>query len=362
MKNITTVGVDLSKRYMHTVFMTGNGTVVKRKMYRTDELQEMIKDLPPKATICAEACGGSHYFGRQLKEHNFDVKLIPPQYVKPYVQRNKNDYNDAIAIGEASTRKKMKFVPIKSECIQGIQALHATRSQMVSTRTQYMNCIRGILLESGVRISQGVSSFNRYIRERYKDDDRIHPYTRDAIDSMLNMLLSMTSQIDKLEKEIKKISKENATTQRLATIPGIGEITSTALITVSGNPSVYKNGRAFSASLGLTPRQNSTANKPNLLGISKQGNIYVRSLLVICAKTLIIKAKKTVVSKITQKSEYKSNDRISLWIRKLLAKNIHCNKVCVAVANKLARISYRILVSGSATFDANLSNGCSYLM
>lgn len=362
MKDITTVGVDLSKHFMHAVFMSGNGAIVKRKMYRTDSLMEMIQELPAKATIYAEACAGSHYFGRQLKEHGFNVKLIPPQYVKPYVQRNKNDFNDAIAIGEAGTRKTMKFVPIKSEYTQGVQALHDTRSQMVSTHTQYINCIRGILSESGVKIPQRVSSFMRYIRERYEEDDRIHHYTREAVNSLISLLFNIEEQINKLEKEIKMVSKENAIAQRLITIPGVGEITSTALITVSGDPSIFKNGRTFSANLGLTPRQNSTANKTTLLGISKRGNVYVRHLLILCARSLMVKAKKTVVSKVTQQSEYKSNDKISLWIRKLLARNIHSNKVCVAVANRLARISYRILVNSSAIFNANLSNECSYFM
>ncbi len=361
MENVTTVGVDLSKHFMHTVFMNKNGKVLKSKKYTKNSFDEFIKDLPPNATICAEACGGAHHFGRELQKHNFNVKLVPPHRAKAYMDRNKNDFNDAIGIGEASGRERMKFVPIKSEYIQGVQSLHNAREQLKSTHTQYMNSIRGMLLEFGVTISQGVSPFNKYIRESYYKDERIHYYARKSVDSLIEALYKVEEELDKMDKEIKKVAKENATSQRLMTIPGIGEKTATALITVSGKPSVFKNGRSFSTSLGLTPRQKTTGDKPKLMKISKKGNAYVRCLLIICARSLMIKANKTFISAITQRSEYKSNDRMSLWIRKLLARNVHTNKVCVAIANKLARISYRILV-GDVKFDANLSNGGSFLM
>ena len=282
---------------------------------------------------------------------------MPPQYVKPYVQRNKNDFNDATAIAEAANRADMKYVPVKSEYIQGVQSLHSVRSQMVSTRTQYMNCIRGLLLESGVIIPQGIAKLTKYIKTQYADDARIHQYTRMAIDGMLKTLNEILQTLIEINKEITKIAKTNDVAKRLSTISGVGPMTATSLITVSGNPSIFKNGRAFSANLGLTPRQYTTGDKPRLLGISKQGNMYVRSLLTICARSLMVKAEKTVVSTTRQK-ENRSNDKMSLWIRRLLARNVHKNKVCIAVANKLARISYRILIGNEVKFDANLSNEC----
>lgn len=357
MKNISIVGVDLSKHLMHAAFVTANGTVVKRKKYNCDSFSDFIKELPPKVTVCAEACAGAHHFGRNLEKENFTVKLIPPQYVKPFVQRNKNDFNDAIAITDAASRDNMKFVPVKSEYIQGVQSLHTSRAQIVTIRTQLINCIRGMLSEFGVKIPQSVSSFMQYISKHYNNDERIHLYTRLAVDGLIKILNEINETISKLEQEITKVARSNSAAKRLYTVPGIGQLTATALITVSGNPNVFKNGRAFSASLGLTPRQNTTGDKPKLLRISKKGNVYVRHLLTICARSLIIKANKTTISPITKKGEYKANDKISLWIRKLLAKGVHSNKVCIAIANKLARISYRILIGNEVEFDANLSNG-----
>lgn len=357
MENVTTVGVDLSKNLMHTVFMTSDGKIIKRKKYNTNSFADMIKELPQKATICAEACAGAHYFGRLLQSSNFKVKLIHPVYVIPFVQRNKNDYNDATAIAEAGCRKNIKNVPVKSECIQSVQALHTARSKMVSMRTQLINSMRGTLLEFGVRIPQTTSSFMRYINKHYNTDEKINHITRVAIDALIRVLSELEENITKIEKELSKISKNNSTTERLTTIPGIGCITATALFTVSGNPNVFKNGRNFSSNLGLTPRQNTTGDKPVLLGISKKGNTYVRQLLTLCARTLIIKANRTTALSTAKMPVYKSNDKMSLWIRKLLAKNIHSNKVCIAIANKLARISYRILIGNRTVFDANLSNG-----
>lgn len=356
MENVSIVGVDLSKNLMHAVYMSKNGTIVKRKKYHIEYYHHLLQDLPPRVPVCAEACSGSHHFARLMREHYHEAKLIPPQYVKPYVQRNKNDYNDAAAIAEYGSRKKAKFVPVKSEYIQGIQSLHTSRSQLVATRTQYINCIRGTLLEFGIRIPQGVSSFRNYIRDTYYTDKRVHQQARVAVDALLNIYNTVENTIDEIEKKIHKLADSNETVKRILTIPGIGKLTGTALITVSGDPKVFKNGRTFSAHLGLTPRQDTTADNTHLLGISKQGNKYVRTLLTVCARTLIIKALKTEVSSITGHSEYKSNDRMSLWIRKLRANNIHTNKICIAIANKLARIAYRIIVSNGGEYDAKLAN------
>ena len=193
--------------------------------------------------------------------------------------------------------------------------------------------------------------------EEYDNDERVNCYARLAIDALLKVMKEIDEAYNKVDSEIHKVARTNKKAKQLITIPGIGVLTATALLTVSGDPHIFKNGRAFSACIGLVPKQDTTGEKPKLLGISKQGNRYVRHLLTICARTLMIKANRKVVSKFTQKSEYKSNDKMSLWIRKLLARNVHTNKVCIAIANKLARISYRILVDDKVQYDANLSNG-----
>lgn len=355
MKNISMIGVDLSKNLMHVVFMTGNGTVVKRKKYLKCSILDFINDLPPKVTVCAEACAGAHYFGRLIQIKGYDVKLIPPQYVKPFVQRNKNDYNDAVAIVEAASRDNMKFVPVKSEYIQDIQSLHTAKSQITKVHTAFINCIRGILAEFEITIPQGVASFKRYLREQFNDDGKIPCHTRIAVNALVNIFNEIEEMLLEVNRDIDKVARTDSKAKRLITIPGVGEKTATALLTVSGDPKVFKNGRTFSASLGLTPRQNTTADNQKLLGISKQGNMYVRRLLVGCARSLINKAMRRIVT--AQRTiAYMSNDGMSLWIRRLLARNVHSNKVCVAVANKLARISYRILVDGGE-YKANLSNG-----
>jgi transposase len=192
----------------------------------------------------------------------------------------------------------------------------------------------------------------------YSNDERVNCFARLAVDALIKVLKEIYEMEKQLQNEIHKISKTNDKACQLRTIPGIGEIGSTALLTVSGDPHVFKNGRAFSASIGLVPKKNETEENGKRLGISKQGNKYVRHILVLCARSLITKANRVVVSKTTGKIGYKSTDKMSLWIRKLLARNVHTNKVCIAIANKLARISYRILVGDDKVkYDANLSNG-----
>jgi len=342
MKDITTLGIDLAKNVFQLHGTNKWGKTVLKKRLSREKLPAYMAKLSP-CTIGMEACGGAHYWARAFKKSGHTPKLMPPQYVKPYVKTNKNDPADAQACNEAVSRDHMRFVSIKTPEQQDIQSLHRLRSLLVKQRTQQSNQIRGILLEYGIEMARGKSTLNRLAALLEVHKDKISLQLTGWIQQSYTLYQTLDAQIMAYEKALQAQVKENGQLQRLTSIPGIGVLSATALLSAVGSGETFQNGRQLSAWLGLVPRQCSSGNKQRLLGISKRGDRYLRALLVHGARSVV-----NVVGK--------KKDAHSLWIQQLLLR-LPYNKVCVAVANKNARIVWALLGS-EETFDSDKAVGC----
>ena len=324
----TIIGLDLAKHVfqVHSVEALG-GRVEKRRLRRGQVLAYFAK-LPP-CLIGMEACATAHFWARELSRLGHDVRLMPPQYVKPYVRRGKNDAADAAAICEAVSRPSMRFVPIKSEEQQSLLVLHRGRDLLVRQRTQLINAIRGHLAEFGLIQAQGVANVTRLVDAMHKNV-AIPEHARVIITLFAEQLGTLEKQIDLIEARIAACHKASAVSQRLATIPGIGPIIATAITATVVDPSAFRSGREFAAWLGLTPTQKSTGGKQRLGRISRKGDQYIRRLLIIGAQTVLLRSKVA-----------KANP----WIQNLLARCARL-KVAVALANKMARIAWAVMAKG----------------
>ncbi|KTC78735.1 IS110 family transposase [Legionella cincinnatiensis] len=340
--NITTIGIDLAKSIfqLHGANSCGKKTFSKR--VSREKFTEIVQQLPA-SLIGMEACGSAHYWARRFTQMGHRVQLMSPQYVKPYVKTNKNDRNDAEAICEAVTRPTMRFVAIKTVEQQDIQLLHKVRTKIIKEKVALGNQIRGLLMEYGVAIPQGDCSLKKALADlsSIKNSD----LTENSIfifNELYTEFLNLELRMEQYTKKLLLISKQNESCKRLMSIPGIGEITSTALISSIGNFSNFKNGRNLSAWLGLVPRQNSSGQKTRLLGISKRGDKYLRSLLIHGARAVVNQVKDKV-------------DKTSLWIKGLLEKN-GFNKTVVALANKNARIAWSVITKDT-NYNAEHAHG-----
>lgn len=330
-KNIV-YGVDLAKNVfqVHGTDHLGN-TCLRKKLQRSKVIDFFSNK--EKALIGIEACSGAHYWARELEKLGHTVKMMAPQYVKPYVKTNKNDAANAEAICEAVTWKNMRFVPLKSIQAQNLQAIHRARKRLVRDKVSLINEVRGLLGEYGIVIPRSVAKFNQRMPELLTSED-LSPSFKETLQDLYSEYLDKLSRIKKFDERLKREFKSNEICQNLGTIKGIGVIGATALVTT--NPSVFKNGREFASWLGLTPKQHSSGGKTVLLGIGKRGNPYLREVLVHGARVFL------------QWSD-KNDDPLSVWARKLKDKKGH-NKACIAVANKLARIAWTIMNENRA-FD-----------
>ncbi len=329
---ITTVGIDIAKHVFHLVGVNGSGKVILKKQLKRKDVLRFVVQLAP-CRIALEACGGAHYWARTFQQHGHEAKLIAPQYVKPYVKGNKNDYNDAEAIAEAAQRPTMRFVPIKSTAQQDIQAVHRLRERHVTERTALVNQIRGLLAEYGIVIPQGVTAVRRALPGILEDGENgLSDLSRDCFAELYAELVMLDEKIAQDEKKLVRIQHAHAVCQRLDEIIGIGALTATALYAAAGTAQDFRHGRHFAAWLGLVPRQHSSGGKDILLGISKRGNAYLRTLLIHGARAVLRYAAA-------------KDDRFSRWAHALQERRGH-NRACVAVANKLARIAWVILAKG----------------
>jgi len=331
---ITTVGIDIAKSIFHLYAVNKMGGYVKKKQLKRQQLLPYLARLEP-CVIAMEACGGANYWAREIKALGHKVKLIAPQYVKPYVKGNKNDYNDAEAIAEAAQRPTMRFVPIKSVEQQDIQNLHRQRERIKKARTALVNQIRGLLAEYGIVINKGVSAVRKGLPDILEDaDNGLTMCSRELFADLQDELRLLDARFQQCEKRIIVSNAENDVCQRLDEILGIGPITASAAYVAAGNGKDFVNGRHFSAWIGLVPGQHSTGGKSTLLGISKRGNAYLR--------TLFIHGARAVLRYCATKA-----DRFSLWAQALLERRGH-NKACVAVANKMARMAWVIMARGES--------------
>lgn len=334
---ITTIGIDLAKEVFQIHGVDRHGKAVLCKQLRRNEMVKFFVNLKP-CLIGMEACGSSHYWARKLNEFGHTVKLMPPQFVKPYVKTNKHDMADAEAICEAVSRPNMRFVPIKNIEQQAILSVHRARQGFVKARTAQANQIRGLLSEFGIVIPQGIHSIAKRVPDILEDAENGLPGTmRHLLERLNDHLKELNRQVEELELQIKLWHKENEASQRLEAIPGIGPITASAIVATVGDAREFKNSRQFSAWFGLVPKQRSSGGKQMLLCISKRGDAYLRTLLIHGARAIIRFAEK--------KAEPDS------WLRKLIARR-NKNVAAVALANKNARIIWALLAKG-ATFHHN---------
>ena len=285
-----------------------------------------------------EACATAHYWAREIGRFGHEVRLMPPAYIKPYVKRNKSDMADAEAICEAVTRPTMRFVAVKSTEQQSVLMLHRTRALLVRQRTMLANAIRAHLAEFGIVSGLGPQNVVAMVQELMTahagselapPNDPLPDLVRIALGPLLTAMLDLNGRIKMIGTEIIKWHRANETSRRLETIPGFGAITASAVAATVSDPSVFESGREFAAWLGLTPRQNSSGGKQRLGGITKRGDGYIRTLLVIGATAVIRYAKEEGSAKTT-------------WIRKLLEKK-PARVVAVALANKMARIAWALM-------------------
>lgn len=325
---LTTIGIDLAKAVFQVHGADDRGRVVLKKQLKRSQVLGFFANLTP-CKIGMEACGSAHYWARKFMAMGHDVVLIPPQYVKPFVKRNKNDAADAEAICEAVIRPNMPSVPVKSVEQQAILSLHRARQGFVKARTAQANQIRGLLAEYGFIIPQGIGHIAKRVPEIIEDGANDLPGSfRLLIERLVDHLKELDRQAGELEQEIQLWHKNSPLSQKLAQIPGIGPITATAMIASVGDARQFKNGRQLAAWLGIVPRQHSTGGKARLLGISKRGDRYLRTLLIHGARAVVRIAER--------KAEVES------WIKRLLERR-HKNVAAVALANKNARIIWALL-------------------
>lgn len=329
------IGIDLGKNQMEICVMTERGKVLKRVSSKRKRLVVDVLNLG-KGLIAMETCGGSNYWGRVFEELGYKVRRIPGQFVKPFVKSNKNDKNDAEAICEAASRKNMRYVSVKSESQQDVQSIHRIRERLVSEKTALINEIRGLLLEYGITISQGISNVRQALPSIIEDNSDKSELWKSTFLDLYSELISLEKRAQKYTKLIKNLANANQTSKRLLKIPGIGEITASALASKVNKPGDFKNGREFAAWLGLVPRQNSTGGKTKLSSISKRGDRYIRRLLVQGACSYYIATKKKIV-----KEEKLS--RTERWFMTKVNNN-GFQKAMIAMANKNARFAWKVLM------------------
>ena len=330
---IVVLGIDLGKNSCSLAGLDASGRVVLRRRMRRDSLESFVGGLE-RCVVAMEACGGAHHLGRVFVGQGHAVRLMSPEYVRPYVKAQKNDELDAEAIAEAATRPTMRFVEVKSQAQSDVQALHRARERLVSERTALINHLRALLLERGIVVPKGRRKLEEEIAV-FADEDAIEalsPRIRRLIEDLRSEWRMLDERIAAFDAEFVRMAREDEAVRRLITIPGIGTINATALAAAVGDARTFARGRDMAAWLGLTPRQMTTGGKPRLLGITKRGNRHLRKNLIHGARAVL----PYLIERETP---------LGRWARGLLAR-AHKNIVVVALANKLARIAWAVLARG----------------
>lgn len=332
MEELTVVGIDLAKEIFQIHGANKEGRQVLSERLRRNNVTNYIAKLP-KCLVAMEACGGAHYWARTFQKLGHEVKIISPQFVKPYVKSNKNDYVDAEAIAEAATRPSMRFVPIKQVWHQDIQMLHRIRERLIKERTALTNEIRGFLAEYGMVVPKGVHHIKNQLPLILEDgDNELSEMGRELFARLLEELRRLEKEVKIYEEKIGYYYQNLESCQRLGEIDGVGPITATAMLYALSDPHLFKNGREFSAWLGLVPKQRSTGGKELLLGISKRGDKYLRKLLIHGARAVVNRGGN-------------NRDKRGRWIMEKKASRGY-NRASVALANKNARIIWALLAHG----------------
>jgi transposase len=341
MNKISVMGLDLAKIVFQVHGVDKDGEVAVRKQLKRSQMQRYFARLPP-CLIGMEACGGAHYWARVLTQLGHTVRLIAPAFVKPYLKSNKNDRNDAEAICEAVQRPSMRFVAPKTPEQQSILHLHHGRRLLVRQRVALSNHMRGVLLEYGIALPQGVKVISQRLPAVLEDGDNGLPMpTRHLLAELKDEHDQLMGRIARIETHLANWHANDPLSQRLAGIPGVGVLTATALAAVVGDGADFRSGRQLAAYLGLVPRQASSGGKERLLGISKRGDAYLRSLLIHGARAVIYHIRRRLKA---------GKPGAHPWVEQLLQR-CHVNEVAVALANKMARTAW-VLVSRQEVYKA----------
>lgn len=334
MTQITTIGMDLAKNVNHIVGVDASHHEVLKKKLRRNKVLEFFANLA-SCTVAMEACSGAHEWARQLEALGHRVLLIPPKLVKGYVQGNKNDYNDARAIIEASRRPRLRPVPIKTRQQQDLQALHRLRQRQIATRTALSNQIRGLLAEYGITLPKGLATLRRRLPEILEDaENGLSDLFRTLLNQCLQQLRALDKQVEFYTQRVQQEAAQSEPQQRLQTVAGFGPILASVFHGKVGDGRGFRRGRDVSAAVGVVPGQHSTGDKPRLLGISKRGDRYLRALLIHGARSVVSRADG-------------KDDPQSRWIQRLVARRGK-HKAIVALANKMARMGWAVLRHGTA--------------
>ncbi len=332
MQTVALIGIDLGKHSFHLHAQDESGRMVYRKKLTRQQMLTLLGNTTA-CTLAMEACAGAHWLARRLADMGHQVRLISPQFVKPFVQSNKNDFADAQAICEAASRPSMRFVRPRTEAQQTLSALHRVREGLVRDRTGTSNQVHAFLLEFGISLPKGPAVIKRLPAVLSANAASLPPRLIATLERLHAHYKYLDEQIADIEKELIRQLNEDEACQRLLEIPGIGPMTASVLSVELGDAHQLGNARQFAASVGLVPRQYSTGGKPTLLGISKRGDKNLRRLLVQCARVLL------------QNIERRT-DALGTWVRAMLSRR-HSNVVACALANKLARIAWAILARGT---------------
>ena len=325
MQNVALIGIDLGKHSFHIHCQDKSGNALLRKKFTRTKLMQFLATCP-SSVVVMEACAGAHFMARRISDIGHEAKLISPQFVRPFVKSNKNDFIDAEAICEAASRPSMRFVQPRTETQQAMRALHRVRESLIRDKVKTTNQIHGFLLEFGISLPTGDAAIKRL--SLLLAEHEVPEYLSRLLMKLHAHYLYLIEQITELESELNQSIKADATAQRIMTIPGVGPMTASLLSSQLGDGKQFSCSRDFAASTGLVPRQYSTGGKSTLLGISKRGNKNLRRLLVQCARSFMMRLEH-------------QQGRLAEWVRKQLD-NKHSNIVACALANKLARIAWAI--------------------
>ena len=323
MQNVALIGIDLGKHSFHIHCQDKSGNALLRKKFTRTKLMQFLATCP-SSVVVMEACAGAHFMARRISDIGHEAKLISPQFVRPFVKSNKNDFIDAEAICEAASRPSMRFVQPRTETQQAMRALHRVRESLIRDKVKTTN--HGFLLEFGISLPTGDAAIKRL--SLVLAEHEVPEYLSRLLMKLHAHYLYLIEQITELESELNQSIKAYATAQRIMTIPGVGPMTASLLSSQLGDGKQFSCSRDFAASTGLVPRQYSTGGKSTLLGISKRGNKNLRRLLVQCARSFMMRLEH-------------QQGRLAEWVRKQLD-NKHSNIVACALANKLARIAWAI--------------------
>jgi transposase len=330
--NATTIGLDLAKSVFQVHGADADGAIVVRKKLRRAEVLRFFEGLAP-CLVGMEACASAHHWAREIAKLGHEVRLMPPAYVKAYVRRQKNDAADAAAICEAVTRPSMRFVAVKSVERQGVLTLHRARELLIRQRTMLINAVRGYCAEFGIVTAQGAGRVPALLEQAHEADASTLPEEARFVLRLLGEQLdALGARIHALDRRLLTWYRQDAASQRLATIPGVGLITATALSASVADPTAFRTGREFAAFLGLVPRQNSSGGKERLGRITKMGDGYLRKLLVVGATAVVRRARTSTFA-------------AAAWLRALLERK-PARVASVAMANKTARIAWAVLARG----------------